>query len=216
MGAVAVPQSTVASQPALQWVRMLIGAPGCFPFASPAMMASPALPIDLLISTSSSAISAARAKAASMRRSGPRGLSAGHHPIQRPFEIDRRGPCRMKRLIGTCQRPIARVLASGQRHSIGGGGADQRSAPDLHVADGPGSILNAPQADDFKPVRKFGLVDDLHRPAITRRPDRPVMFAVDIHGWETSKQQSRTFCNSAPRRNEGSSVLSASTAPMKV
>ena len=53
----------------LRWLRTEQGN------ETPAMMASPALPIALLISTSSSAISAARAKAAEARRSGPRGLS---------------------------------------------------------------------------------------------------------------------------------------------
>jgi hypothetical protein len=61
MGAVAVPQSTVASQPALQWVRMLIVSPGFFAAAMRLMMSNPLRPMLWLMATSSSAISAARA-----------------------------------------------------------------------------------------------------------------------------------------------------------
>jgi len=59
MGEVAVPQSTVAGQPALQWVSTLTRPPPFF-LAISRMISSPCNPIWRLISTSSSQISAAR------------------------------------------------------------------------------------------------------------------------------------------------------------
>ena len=74
MGEVAVPQSTVASQPALQWVSTLTGSP-FLRAAMSRMISSPWTPIMRLISTSSSTISAARRQAAASRSPSGRGLS---------------------------------------------------------------------------------------------------------------------------------------------
>src|SRR5579885_3485132 len=67
MGAVAVPQSTVASQPALQWVRMLTGSPGFLLAAAMRTSSSPCRPIAWHSPISSSAMASARAKAAAAR-----------------------------------------------------------------------------------------------------------------------------------------------------
>jgi hypothetical protein len=55
-----VPTSTVASQPALQWVSTLTGAPLGFLAAIASISLTPWRPIAWLMATSSSAISAAR------------------------------------------------------------------------------------------------------------------------------------------------------------
>ena len=62
-----MPQSIVASQPALQWVRTLTGSPGAFAAAISRMMPRPCPPIARQIATSSSQIRAARRYAAATR-----------------------------------------------------------------------------------------------------------------------------------------------------
>jgi hypothetical protein len=54
-----VPQSIVASQPALQWVSTLTGSPGRFLAAASRISGSPCSPIARQIATSSSQIAAA-------------------------------------------------------------------------------------------------------------------------------------------------------------
>ena len=61
MGDSAVPRSTQASQPALQWVSTLTRSPGCLRAAIASISFAPCTPMARLVSTSASQISAARA-----------------------------------------------------------------------------------------------------------------------------------------------------------
>ena len=61
MGDSAVPQSTVASQPALQWVSTFTASPAGFASAISRSRGSPCAPIRWQVSASSSAIVAASA-----------------------------------------------------------------------------------------------------------------------------------------------------------
>ena len=74
MGDVAVPQSTVAGQPALQWVSKRTGSPCFLDSANFFIIFKPNSPIFLFISTSSSAILCAASNATTGR--WPSGTSA--------------------------------------------------------------------------------------------------------------------------------------------
>ena len=85
-----MPQSTQASQPALQWVSMLSGVPFFFAAASRKIL-SPCSPMLRQVSTSSSQIAAASFHAIAARSLRGPVAQGSAHPLERPAQIDRRG-----------------------------------------------------------------------------------------------------------------------------
>ena len=145
IGASAVPQSTQASQPALQWVRTLSFEPAGFFARISRKIASPWRPIASLTATSSSHNSAARcqARVEPLRRRQLR--DGGLHLVERPFQIDRGGPRLVQRRVGGGEAGIARIVAQREADAIGRRRADERRAAHGHVADRLGAFLHRAQ-----------------------------------------------------------------------
>src|ERR1022692_863697 len=202
MGAVAVPTSTVASQPALQCVRTLTAAPGGLraaavnvlthcnagvdgrtrrlarggrPDERQARVADPAVYGDILV---------ADLRRPQERRGGallgPQRLEPGRHPLDRPAEVDGRGPGREKRGPGRPQGGVGGIGPQREAEAVGGCGPDERRAPDPHRPDGVRHLVKGSQPRDGKLVGQPRLVDDLERGAVGARPEGPVVPAVDL------------------------------------
>ena len=108
----------------------------------------------------------------------------GQHPAQfldRPAQIDRGRPGRGQAFGGMLDAAVGGILGHGQRHAVGRGGADQRSAAHLHIADRPCRVIELCEAADHQLMRQKPLVDDLHRPPVIRQPDRAHRPAGDVH-----------------------------------
>jgi hypothetical protein len=73
------------------------------------------------------------------------------------------------------------MVAHRQRHAVSRRHADQRRAAHLHVAYRALGVAHVFQAQRGKDVRKFGLVDDLHRRVVGGGPDGAKRYAVDLH-----------------------------------
>ena len=102
------------------------------------------------------------------------------HLIQRPAQIDRRGPGFMQDVPGLGQAGIGRVQRHLYRHTVSSGRPDQRRTPHPHILDRTRKFGPVPQRDNPQFMRQPALIDDHHLPCgIT--PDRPIGGAVDVH-----------------------------------
>jgi hypothetical protein len=113
------------------------------------------------------------------------------HPLQRPAQVDRRGPGGIELRKRRLQGAITGVGLQGQHQPIGAGDADQRRPAHHHRADRVCRLIAAAQGARREPVRQQGLIDHADRVAAraaTRlQPDRAPGLAVDVHGcgrWE--------------------------------
>ena len=176
-----MPQSTQASQPALQWVSTLTG--------SPVLLGS-AICLDQLArrarrcgGRSRRPRRRSRRRARRRRRRAPRaaGCARRAHLLQRPAQVDGRRALLRRDGDGAVERLVGGILAQRQGDAIGGRGADQRRAAHLHGQDGARRVLQPSSATTVtKLVRQPRLVDDLDRP-----PSAPTQIvrclAVDLH-----------------------------------
>ena len=154
-GAVAEPWSTKASQPALQWVRMLTGWPSLRPLIS-RIRPRPWRPMRRQLSASSSAMAAAVVRAVSTAS------AAVAAPARFPLSLDR-----------------------GEKHPVAGGGPDQAGPADMHVPDGGGHCFHGFNVLDDKGVGQVPLVDDADNAGPLRmRPDGAVGVTVNFHAWQ--------------------------------
>ena len=161
-GASAVPQSTQASQPALQWVSTRSGWPPRDARPVCARIARPCRPMAAQAATSSSAM-----RAASGIGHAPRGCRAARPPAR---DCMRSSAQRRLTAVGSRARRaaatargrlgVARVVAQAERHAVGGGDADQRRAAHDHVADRVAACSAAAQVAQFERERQSRLVDD--------------------------------------------------------
>ncbi len=187
MGASAVPQSTVASQPALQWVRMFTVSPGFF--VGHRLDEGKAVLADGAVGGNIGIADLGRARPGGSEALAMRAVAdGGRHLIQRPQEIDGGGAGAAEAGYGRLQRDIGCILPQRQANAIGRGGADQRRTPYLHHLDRAGGIFEAFQTGDDEAMGKLGLVDDRDRAAILAWPDGAVMGAVDLHGRRLSTE----------------------------
>ena len=81
---------------------------------------------------------------------GGQGRSAACMRSRAQWEVDRGRAGRPQAGVGGRQRGVGAVVAQGQGDAEGGGGADQRGAAHLHVADRGGGGLEAIQARRFR------------------------------------------------------------------
>ena len=103
------------------------------------------------------------------------------HVIQGPFQIDGGGAGYVQGFPSLVEGSIAGIARHGNRHAIGSGNADERCAPDPHVADGGGDIIHGFQGDNAKLVGQPALVDDIDGQAIGVQPDGVIMVGADFH-----------------------------------
>jgi hypothetical protein len=110
MGASAVPQSTVAIQPALQWVRMLTVSPG---FAGRDLLdeLQPVAPDGLvgghvlIANFCSAGIGCLQPVLAGQV------AHTAEHLVQRPHQVDGRGPCPAQARVGRFKRLVGCIFA---------------------------------------------------------------------------------------------------------
>jgi hypothetical protein len=106
MGEVAVPQSTVASQPALQWVRMFTGSPGFLRAAISRMSDEPVDPdhpvrLHILV-----------ADRGGLGEGGLGAVGLGQprerraHLVERPAQVDRGGAGGVEDVVGAGERGV--------------------------------------------------------------------------------------------------------------
>ena len=166
-----MPQSTHASQPALQWVSTSTGSPGAFLAAMSSMILQPVLAdaaagLDVLVADLGCAL-VGRRDALIARQV----LHGAAHLLQRPAQVDRGRALLGQEFDGAIDGLVGGVLPDRHGEAVGGGGADQRRAAHLHREDRARGLLARPQRDDDELVRQPRLVDDLDRPAVVREPD---------------------------------------------
>ena len=100
--------------------------------------------------------------------------------VERPAKIDRGRPRAVQGLDRLGQHGVGSIAPQRQTNAIGGGRADERGAPDLHVPDGADGIAQGLEHHGFEDVRELRLVDDLDR-AVIPGPDGAIGPAVDLH-----------------------------------
>ena len=101
--------------------------------------------------------------------------------VERPAQVDRRGPRLQQHRVGTCQHRIGRIGRHGERHAVGRGGADQRGAANDHGADRRLGILHRVQVAHDEAMGQQGLVDRLDGRAVAAKPDGSIGGAVYFH-----------------------------------
>ena len=122
---------------------------------------------------------------------GPSGGGAGFrrqrgerrlHARQRPVQIDRRRTRRPQQRGRFGEAPVGRLEGECDGHPVGGRGADQRRAADLHGADGVRGLFERRDPDPVQRVRQAGLVDDVDGALLGAGAQRAGGDAVDVHG----------------------------------
>ncbi len=185
IGASAVPQSTQASQPALQWVRTLRRDLSFFSARIFRKIASPSRPIASLTAT----FLVAEPVGAGVGGGEPffRGQLSHRraHLFQGPAQVHRRGARGQEHGAGPLEHRVPGVALQGEADAVGRRGSDERGAPHRHVADRLGAVVHRGESQRFEGVRKQPLVDH-RRP----RPARARWCATACPG---SSFQSRQF-----------------------
>jgi hypothetical protein len=124
-----------------------------------------AVDLDILVGRFHAPASARRRRLGFRQGLQQRGIS-----IERPAQVDRRGPGGVS---GTPRRRpdgVRGIERASPGHAIGGGRADQRRAAHAHFHDRVGEILQRVHLLDAEIVRQPALVDDLQRRR--RRPTK--------------------------------------------
>ena len=171
----------MASQPALQWVRMLTGSPGFLSAARRRRISRPcradrAVDLDVLVGDSLGLL--VSGGGAGGRREGAEMLAAR---VQSPAQVDRRRPRRCKLFMRGVERGVARILAHGEREPISRGRADQGRPAHPHVANGGRRFVNVAQRRDLELVRQPALIDDVDARAVLVEPDRAIRTPIHLH-----------------------------------
>ena len=121
----------------------------------------------------------------------------GTQVVERPAQVHRRRPGLQQHPVGARQHGIGRVGRHGERHAVGGGGADQRRAAHDHGADGALGVFHGLEVAHDEGMRQQRLVDRLHGRAVGAEPDRAIGFAVDSHRLTSLSRAARRV----PRRS---------------
>ena len=113
---------------------------------------------------------------------GNRVAQPGQHAVERPVQVDRRGPRGSKLRRRPLHGVRAGVIAHSQRQAVSRDHPDQRRSADLHAGDGMGGLPQRGQAQEVQRPWELRLVDDADGPAVALvHPNGAVRSAVDLH-----------------------------------